>query len=330
MRRIIWLMAILAVLWSGCWALMSWGLSRGADFWLTNMRAEGWQAEVSSITSGGFPARARVSLNNLILEHDRTGVTLTAPLAEMNIPVPWPGNVTINIPAADLLLVPLSGGVEAAQAHLYIAPTPSLPLGEIRLQSGPWRINTHPDAPFKAQGTVARIVKTEGDATYRATLVVNELSPGGAMRAVLGVEEDWPRAFEVLDVDITATLDRPLDRHLADGITPQPRRVQIDRAEAIWGPLRIAIQGAVDIDAEGIPEGALRLELRSWERLLDLAEQGGALPPEIRQQANIMFRLLSNSGAGGPENLDLQLRFEEGQMYLGEIRLRSAPRIILR
>lgn len=79
MRRLVWLLVLAALIWSGYWAAGWYGLEQGGAHWLELRRAEGWQAEVSEITTTGFPTRFVTQVDGLDLVDPETGLGWEAP-----------------------------------------------------------------------------------------------------------------------------------------------------------------------------------------------------------------------------------------------------------
>lgn len=333
MRRLVIWIAVLALVWGGWWWGASHMMQRGAAAALADMRATGWRAETTGIAKAGFPTRLQTVVGDVALADPANDVSFEADEIAFSTPVYWPGYATLRLPETPVTFAagPLAVVLRAqdAQAQVRIKPGVALPLDSAALRSGIWQLDSPGGLLAEAEDLLLALSGEDAEARYRFDLRVTGLVPGDMLRAPLALPDDWPRVVETLVADIAVTLDRPLDRHALEGVSPQPRRIDVRRVEALWGPLQIAASGVLEIDAGGMPSGALRLEMARWRQMLDQAERAGVLPEAMRAQADIMLGALSNLG-GGPEDLDLSLRFEDGQMLLGPIRLGPAPLLVLR
>ena len=333
MRRLVWIFALLAVLWYGWWMLASSMLERSVAGWLTDRRAEGWQADVAAVTMAGFPGRLDMTLESVALADPATGVALDAGELRLSALAYWPGDVTVTLPNTPIRLttpdISLSVTAQAAQADLRLHPRTSLQLERLSATSGPWTLDA-PEGPLLwADDFSAEVIQGQEAETYRFALNATQLTPGGRIRKTLKLADDWPLAFETFIADVTVTFDAPLDRFTLENRRPQPREIHADRIEAHWGGLRLVAQGMLSVDAEGIPDGQLDLLFENWREALDLAGKNGAVPAGMLPQAELMLSALAYM-SDNPDTLDLSIAFRGGAAYLGPISLGPAPRLILR
>ena len=334
MRILIRLLILLAVVWSGWWWMAATFIDRGADGWLAARRGEGWQAQVQPIATKGFPSKFQTQITDLTLADPETGVALRLDSATVSAPAYWPGYVTLSLPstpieldtAATTHLLRMQNGT----ARLHLHPRASLQLDHMQTRGGAWQWNTRQGNALAGDDWVMQVAQDTAVAEkYQFDLQITNLRPGDQLRTLLSVPSDWPLSFEHFSADLAVTFDHPWDRRTVEDQRPQPRRITLQKAKATWGPVRLVANGDLIVDGVGIPEGAANLLVENWTELLDLAVAGGVLPANIRPQAQAMLGALANMG-GDPTRLDLGLRFAEGEMYLGPIRLGPAPRIVLR
>jgi hypothetical protein len=164
--------------------------------------------------------------------------------------------------------------------------------------------------------------------TYQFDVNATNLTPGILMRAALSLPESWPGSFDAFTANLNVVFDVPWDRTALAQKRPQPRVITLRKINAIWGDLRVSATGGLTIDLSGIPTGTMSVTVTNWREILKVAETSGALPDAQRLQAEIILGALSNLG-GSPDDLDLTLSLQNGEMSLGPIRLGPAPRLIL-
>lgn len=334
MRRVIWLIVWAAVVWSGWWALATIGAVRGIDGWLTARQAEGWQAETTAIAFDGYPADIQITLKDLALADPDTGVALESSKLTLLAPAWDPGNVTLVLPDDPILLASPEGQnqllTQNAQARLHVKTNKSLALETMQANADAWLLEAAAGDALAGSASRVLITQDEEDASqYQFELDVDALRPGTVPRAALSIPQDWPVAFDQFTLTSTVTFDRPWDITALEVSRPQPRRIAVQQAEALWGELQLRFAAALDVDAAGAASGTVSLQARNWRAMLNLAEKSGALPAAIRpqiEQALSTFASLS----GNSETLDLTLTLRDGFISLGFIPLGEAPRLVLR
>lgn len=294
----------------------------------------GWRAEVSAISKHGFPLTLNARLHDVSIADPATGVAVDAAQLDLIAAALWPGFMTVKLPETPIEITTAAGSVmlhaNDAQADLLLHPGTSLQLQSMSAVSNAWQVSVAKGSILSADDLrVAVIQDGTTPETYQFNVDVSNLTPGTLTRAAIALPVDWPASFDAFTADVSVTFDMPWDRTALASRRPQPRAVTLRRLKATWGDLNILVTGKVAIDPKGIPTGTLSLALTNWSRIINWAEISGALPVAQRQQAEIMLSALSNLG-GSPNDLDLTLSLQEGEMSLGSIRLGPAPRLILR
>ncbi len=122
----------------------------------------------------------------------------------------------------------------------------------------------------------------------------------------------------------TVTLDRPLDRQLADRVSV--RALDLRDAALVWGPVQIGLLGEVQVDANGVPDGALTLRLTDWRSALAMAATLGLVPQGSAPALTALGETLS---AGDEEQAGSADHLREGKWNWGPVPLGPAPRFAL-
>lgn len=332
MGRLIGFLVIITGLWSGWWFLAATGAERAVQSWLDLRQAEGWQAQAQSITRSGYPATLNLHIDAPQLADPATGVALEMDHLDLSAPAWWPGDVTLDLPETPIRMTspdgPLTLQANAGQAILNLHPGPSLQLEAMQATSALWQLIA-PEGPLLSGSafTTSMVQDAETAETYTFDIDATDLTPGTFLRA--GLPADWPLKFDAFKARMTVTFDTPWDRSALEARRPQPREITVKDADIKWGALRHRISGALTVDADGTPDGALTIQLENWRQALDIAQDNGALAADFRPQAETILGMLSNMG-GDPETLNMTLTFKGGSMAMGPIPLGPAPRLILR
>jgi len=328
MRRLIrWLVAF-ALLWTAWWAIASYGAQRGLAGAIEAHKSDGWQAEVSQ---EGFPFRIRSRLTGLTLNNPANQTALKASAVTLSAPTYWPGYLTLDLgrtpitlqtPASDLVLE-----AKGTQAGIRLRPGVALELQSLRVASNNWRLHSAGQDLALADDLDLRLTHDPELANrYDLTLNARKLAPGVLVRQLLGLAPDWPPYFSTFKADAAITFDRPIDRHLRQDAPPQPRALQLHTLDITWGAIQLTAFGGLKIDATGVPEGSVDMQLSNWRALLDIAQSAGALPADQRGQTELFLGLLANR-ADSPDDIDLTLTFAAGTMALSGIPLGPAPKL---
>ncbi|TMM55483.1 DUF2125 domain-containing protein [Sulfitobacter sabulilitoris] len=335
MRRVILGMVLLAAVWSAWWGVAAGGLHQGLTRWFDARRAEGWQADVASLPMHGYPFTLGVTLVRPVLADPATGVAIEASGLTIRAPAYWPGYVTLEVPDDPILLASPQGRasltLQDGRADLRLHPGTALALDSMAVTTGAWSLDAHGDGSvMSAQTLTLAMTETDGpEAAYRFDIVAEGFRPGDLPRARLRVPRDWPLRFDSLKARMDATFDRRWDRRAIEDARPQPRSLDLNLLEAVWGDLRIKAAGTLTIDAEGVPDGTVSVQAENWRDLLDLADAAGLLPGPVRSQVERALGTLAGL-TGNPDTLDVQLNVRNGFVAAGFLPLGPAPRLILR
>ncbi|WP_299691879.1 DUF2125 domain-containing protein [uncultured Tateyamaria sp.] len=332
MRRLIWIFALALLAWCGWWWAASTGLQRGVDQWLSERADEGWQAEVSGISGGGFPTQLRAGLNNLALADPETGLALRTRALALSAPAWWPGNVTVTLDDAPIALASPYGVSELTMTDgvmaMELRPGGALTLEALGWTAGPWQVTDAQGVQAQAQDLTLTMAQTDGPA-YAFVASAREFSPGDATRRGLRLPDGFPDAFDSLQLRADVTFDRPWDRRALNERRPQPRQITLHLAEARWGDLSLNLAADLTVDANGTPEGTVSLQAENWQTMLDIAQSTGTLPSNLRGQAEGILGAMARA-SGNDTTLDVDLTLKGGAVLIGFIPIAPAPRLILR
>ena len=334
MRRLIWLVVVLALSWSGWWIFAGSSMRGGIEQWFSDRRAEGWQAETADMRLSGYPLAIDLLLDRPALADPDTGVAFETPSMRLSAPAWWPGHITVTLPEQAMrVATPRTRhdvSAEAAQAVMRLRAHSDLQLREMAVSAGRWGVTSPEGTLWSAK---ALTLSVQQDATtpelYAFVADAPTFTPGGVPRRLLRIPQDWPIAFDSLRLEALIRFDHPFDRRTIEVARPQPRRIDLSLAEAAWGTLLLRSAAALDVSEDGLLTGEWSLQARNWQDMLALAETAGTLPSQLRPQLDSILAALAR-GSGNPDAIDVTLTLRNGQIFLGFIPLGQAPRVILR
>ncbi len=334
MRRLIWFAVAIALGFCAWWIGASLLVNQSITTWFEDRRAVGWQAEMAGVSSSGFPARIITRIDAPELADPATGLAVSLDEVTLAARALWPGDVSVLVPNTPIQVATPQARwtllAETAQADLNLHPGTALELENLSLVSGPFMVNTA-DGASVIGGDDLTLALSQSDTpeTYAVTFDIKDFSPGDLPRTVLILPDDWSRVFDILRVDAVVRFDSPIDRRTLEQQRPQPRQIDLSRAEAQWGDMRFLATGSMIADAQSRAEGTLTIKAENWQQMLALAETSGLLPTEFRPQAENILRMLA-SGTGKTNDIDITLTFDDGLTKLGIIPIGPAPSLKVR
>jgi hypothetical protein len=333
MRFLIRLFVLLAVLFCGWWALASYGVSQAISGWVEDANASGWQVEAQT-AQAGFPFNIRTDVAAVEVLDTSTQSLLKAKGVRVSARTYWPGYVDIDLPDTPMVFADAaqltSLQTKDGKATLRLRPGFALELRTATLNASSWTMLFN-QAPLISGGALTAEAHQNGDtrARYDITLQADALTPGNLPRSLLSLPATWPISFEALTANGSVTFDAPLRPDSMEGTPPQFRQIELNEAQVVWGALSLRANGLLDVDPGGVPTGVMSVQAKDWRGLLDLAEQAGALPARQRGQIELVLGLLA-SRSGRPEDMDIDVAFQNGRMLVSGIALGPAPRLVLR
>ena len=330
MRRTLVLVLTLAAVWAGYWWTGALAMERGFRGWLDARAAEGWVASYESVETHGFPSRFDTSFRDLALQPPGAGWAWRAPLfqtlmlsyAPNRAVAAWPGPQTILTP---LERIDLEGDELRASVRLGVAAR--LPLEEFRAVARDLRIEGGSGwSATAAEASLATVSVPTAANGQRLGVRLRDLRPPAALRALVDPLGSMPDAVEGFHLDVDLGFDAPWDRHALEDRAPRLTGLALREATLLWGDLAISAEGAVEIGADGVPEGRIDLSVAGWRRLLGLAEATGllgeGLAPLTERALEVLAGLSPDAGV-----IEAPLSFQGGFVSLGPIPLGPAPRL---
>jgi hypothetical protein len=320
---------LLALVLTGWWWLATSSLQRGIQSWMAARTLEGTETRADAIMRTGFPVRIGAAIDTLALQDPLEGITLTIPRIEINAPIYWPGHATVTLgPRPIQIFTPQEAieiGYTAAKAEVRLRPIVSLQLAAMEAVGRDLTLSTSQGQMLGLAAVEINVRQSTEERTYDGSFVATGLELGKAVQQAFDLPATWPVQFEPAVAEASITFDRPWDRS-ALGITrPQARMLRIDRLATEFGEIGILAQAQLDIDAQGVPTGAVQFEIRNWQQLFGAAFPAGVQPPQWATTAQGVMALFSD--AQGTLNLEISL--EAGQMRVGFIPLGPAPRLVI-
>lgn len=335
MRFLKWLAVVLVILFCGGWFAAKLVIERAAGQGLADARARGVQAEVASLSVGGFPTRLDLRATEVKLADPVSGAGWQGPLLRVFAASWAPWDLTAELPAQQVITLPdqtITLESAALQAALVSAPDPDLPLR--RAGASADALTAQSDLGWQIGFGEISVALTEdpdrGANTYALALDLAPLRPDPAFLQALAAvtlpdlpPSDLPAEVERIDGDIGLRLTAPLDRH-AGASDPQLDAIEFRALDMTWGALSLRAEGGVTATPDGYGEGRILLEVRGWDRLPAVLVATGTIRPEVAPTIGGFLRAMAGESPD-PGVLALPLIMEGGRMSLGPFPLGPAP-----
>jgi len=332
MRRLLYLVILVALVWSAYWILVAGGMHVGLARLAREGRDAGWVASYRSLTSEGYPTRVRSVLHGVELADPRSGIAWRAANLQIVMPGLHPTRITAILPPRQQVSTPLDQLTitsSSLRTDLWIGARPSLPLRragvlaqalDVASDRG-WRLRL-------ARGQLQAQQNARDPRTQDVTFSVQRLSPAAALFRVRDPDGLLAQTLDSVDLKAEVGFDTPWGRSAAQGRLPRLTAIALTALTARWGDLGLAAQGRVTVDAQGRPAGDIVLRVRNWRRMLRISVASGWIDPDAAARIEGGLAALASLSAT-PDDVNLPLHLGGGTIYLGPVPLGPTPRLIL-
>ena len=324
------ILVIVAVLWAGWWWIATSGLQKGVEAFWQDQRDDGLETTVQETARSGFPLKIGATLRGINITDPAAQTQLDLPQIKITAPIYWPGHVRVTLPADPIIFTapqgPLTLTTDGMQADMRLHPGSALQLEALRGVGSNISLDAVEGRVISIEDIKAEVAQGFTPETYAITFTATGFAPGSLLRQGMQIPDAWAQRFAPVVADMTVTFDRPWDRSALHDTRPQPRTIVINKATAEWEQLGMGISGQLSVDTAGIPSGNLRVQVRNWQRIFDMAIANTTVPQQWASTIESVLGAMSDAEG----TLDLPITLENGQMRVGFLPLGPAPRLILR
>ncbi|WP_424933105.1 DUF2125 domain-containing protein [Amaricoccus macauensis] len=331
MKKLLAIVILASLAYSGYWFFMAQMRENLLEEWLAERRTEGWVADVGALDVSGFPNRIDTFVKDLALADPDQGwrwdaeefQILSMSWKPQHLIAVWPGEQVIGSPYETIRV-----GSQTLRGSVIFRPTPRLELDRSTIEIEALTLTG--DLGWQAQIASALLATRQAPDTdpnaHEISFEAKGVVPPNAWTDEIPGSRALPRQMERLNLDAVITFDRPLDRIAVETENPAILAIGLEDASAVWGDLGLRAKGEVIQDSEGFAEGEISLRARNWRKMLDLAEEGEAITPDLAaaMRSGLDFIALLS---GDRESIEVPLTFRNGSTYLGPIPIGAAPRL---
>lgn len=328
-----WVIGALVAVCSVAWLAGSIATERLVTAWLNDREADGWVVTRETVQTSGYPFRFVTTLPGLMLADPASGWAVTADGFRLEqdsyrpqaIRAVWPAEHTLSTPYEHITI--RAGRLESL-LHVRLLDNLALVRSETRVAA--LEIESDMGWSSRVDQAVAMVAqRDEPGHRYDIRVDASDVEPAGPVLALLDPAGLLPQDIEAVHVDAVMGFARAWDLTALESSRPAITRVELAELRAEWGALALRLSGDLDVDAEGLPTGALSVRAQNWREMIGIGVNAGAIPDGLRGTLETGLGLLAGL-SGRPEDLDATLRFSGGQVYFGPIPLGPAPRLVLR
>jgi len=315
MRRLTFLVLAAAAIYSLYWFVGASRVEAAARDALAQLQTQGWDIAQTDVNTRGYPSRFDTTFTDLTLSAPDDSFAFATPFAQAFALSYRPTSVILALADTQTLrLGPQVIDIATAgvRASAGVSASPALPLKDVAIEIPRAEATSQLGWSLLLVDALAAVrPSSQGTQNYDAYLGIAALTL------------DQAPAIRDIVLDMSVQLDRDLDRHLLGDLAPQVQKIEVKSLQLSWDRMRLTGQGSLAVDAAGVPQGEIPLQLSGWQELVPLLVDAGMVAPQMRFT---MLAILQNLAAGA-DDLSLPLRFDAGQMRLGPIPLGPAPRL---
>ena len=333
MKALLAVLAVLAAVGSGAWALGARSTERAIESWLDARAAEGWLVNVGAVDTGGYPTRYTTGFTDLELADPDTGWVWTAPDFTLDqqvwaldrITATWPAEQTLASPMERLRITS-----DELTADLDVAFRENLALDASAMVMRGMVIESDSGERMAVAEARSQVTRQAGQAArYDVVFTARDVTPPAALARLLDPERALPATMEQMRYVAEMAFDRPWDLSALEVSRPQITQVALEEMQASWGPMLLRAAGTLDVDAEGRASGEIAVRAENWQQMLEVSSRAGLVAEAVRDTVEAALRFVARL-SGRPEDIDATLRFDRGFVFLGPIPLGEGPRFVLR
>ncbi|MDC0431402.1 DUF2125 domain-containing protein [Paracoccaceae bacterium] len=333
MKRLLLVILVAALGWSGYWFVGAQSLRDGISRWFENRQDAGWIAAYSAVSVRGFPNRFDTNFTDLELADTRTGWAWSVDFFQLfslsykptHLIAVWPPQQKLSTPTKKLAI-----NSADMRASLVVDEPKSLALDRSSFVAKDLTVTNSDQTGVRANLLSLALQRRDlATHSYQIALSVKGLSPLEATRKQIDPTSILPSYLQLLKADMTIAFDRPWDRSALETLRPQPTAIELHLAQATWGALNLKIAGKLAIDGAGWARGDVTVKASQWREILDLTRSTGQLPDQVIDMTEKALGFLAQLKGQG-SSLDLTLTLKDQKIFFGPIAIAPAPRLHLR
>lgn len=332
-KPLIALVVLAALGWTGWWFLLASGQEAALSHWFAERREKGWQAEHGEIDVSGFPMKLDRRIEDIALTDPATGWSWELPEVTLEGAAQSPTVLRLVFPETHRISLPrekIDVTHHRLAAFLSLTPGQTLALREASMEGEAFALTGQSGWTARAADLAAALTLREPEAgpanSYNLAVRAIDVALPKPLLALIDPTGLLESKVDEVVWEGHAALAAPIDRIALEDGRLAVKAATIRNARLTWGDLAVEMQGSVEVDAAGYPDGKMKLRLRNWRRMIAIAREGGAVDRNVLdavEQALGFVALL----AGNDTDLSVPLNLSGGKIRIGPVAVADAPRL---
>jgi hypothetical protein len=329
MRRLVFLLLFVAILWTGGWFYLTGMLRARFEAGLEQARAQGWVIAAGEPARAGFPLAAAIAVPDVraaggtalpIAGSLRTGRLVLA------VALTSPGTLSIGLPQG-FEMVPAQGKPLDITATTLVGAAPLAGPRSIEFDATGVAVARAGGEDGAAARVQLRLEPRGGDLGFLLALDDVHLPPGtwvlGPRLSSLVAAGDAGGALSVPPTDGV----RGVAGWLADW-RDHGGRLTLERMALGWGPLGLAGSATLALDAALQPDIDAKITVLGYDETIAAMAGAGLLAPGPALAARFGLGLLARPGPEGARpRIDVAASLHDGKLAVGGVALGKLPKL---
>lgn len=330
MKRLTYIVVILALIYSGYWFVGARAVENGAKSQLAQMSDDGWSISYDALETRGFPSRFDTTVSDLNISAPDQSVGYASEIIQVLALSYQPNKAIVAFPPTQMMILdglPITVNSDGLRASLGLKANTALSLDQVTAEATSVAFLLDQATLSSLNSLIASVRENSTQPnSYDTYFTFSDILWPQLILGSLPMTAGLPDTISNATFDAAVTLDKPLDRHTLPEWQAEPGKLmgmELRSFSMNWGAFLISASGAFTVDQDGIPDGTITLTINDWKGLLDIAQSTGLMPAQLQFMAQSMGQTLSQ----GERELVLPITVQNGNLSVGTFPLGPAPRL---
>ncbi|MEE9387622.1 MAG: DUF2125 domain-containing protein [Paracoccaceae bacterium] len=330
MRKLLWIIISISVLWGGYWFVGSRAVERGVISWLDDTESRDWNINYAAANTTGFPNRFDTTVDGVTVTSADARLAWSAPFLQIfalsykpnHIIAVWPNSQTVSIGTQKLAVT-----TDRMRGSVVFKPETALTLDRSSLEVKNFALQSNQGWSVAADALQLNTSLTATDENAQDVLFqVLKLRPSDRFMSALDPDGNLPAEFDAIRLDAALTFDAPWDRFAVDQQLPGLTDININRFQFQWGELDFRASGNLSLDGRGYVQGKLSVTAQNWREIYKILVRIGVVQGNFAGPIESFLQIMALE-TEDPNLLQADWVFKDGRMRIGAIPLGPAPRL---
>ncbi len=312
------------------WLILAGEIAQGIANWAEQRRAEGYVVEYSGLQTSGYPLRIQLQAAEVRLSM-RQGDALwewRAPVLAGHVLPYMPNQFVLS--ALEPQEIAHSNTVTGAVKKYWLAP--DMATAKLGLEGGKLMQLALDLTGGEIHGDGFKGAVSLGRAQLNARQGNQRIEKPPLLEIAIEIENSTYPGFS--GSALGEKLTRLSLNAGVEGVPPAQTGtagirewrdaggiVQILEFRLDWGPLQLSAAGTTALDARNRLMGSLTARLLKYDGVISALHAAGQLSEDEKNAASLALEIIANAAGGAKGDLALPLVLQDGEVYLGPVRI---------